>query len=62
METNKEKLANDNGRADYVAPRLNVRKIELEHGIAAGSVNPSTKQQWEETDTQSHSVDNNYWD
>lgn len=62
MKTNKEKLANDKGRADYVAPRLNVRKIELENGIAAGSVNPATKQQWEETDTQSHSVDNNYWD
>lgn len=62
METNKEKLANDKGRADYQAPRLSVRKIELENGIAAGSVTPATKQQWEETDTQSHSVDNNYWD
>jgi hypothetical protein len=44
MKTNKEKLAHDKGRADYVAPCLNVRKIELENGIAAGSVNPSTKQ------------------
>ncbi|MDR3008240.1 MAG: hypothetical protein LBV59_09925 [Sphingobacterium sp.] len=62
MEINKEKLSDGQGRADYVAPRLSVRKIELENGIAAGSVNPATKQQWEETETQSHTVDNNSWD
>jgi hypothetical protein len=62
MEMNKEKLNVGQGRTDYVAPRFSVQKIELENGIATGSVNPDAKQQWEQTETQSHTVDNNSWD
>lgn len=48
-------------RLVYVAPAVKKQKIELEYSVAAGSVNPSVQQQWGETETQTHEVDNNFW-
>ncbi|MDR2273405.1 MAG: hypothetical protein LBF27_21030 [Sphingobacterium sp.] len=62
MKTNKGNLAKLNGRLSYEAPRVSVQTVELEQGIAAGSVDPSAKQQWGETETQTHGVTNDYWD
>lgn len=66
MKTNKENLAVLNGRLTYEAPRVNMQIVELEQGIAAGSgagsIDSSAKQQWGETEGQSHGVDNGFWD
>lgn len=62
MKTEKENLTNLIGRLAYETPRITVLQIEMEQGIAAGSTDPSAKQQWDETETQSHDVSNNYWD
>ena len=62
MKTNKGNLAKLTGRLAYEAPRMSVQTVELEQGIAAGSVDPSARQQWETNETQSHEVSNDYWD
>lgn len=52
---------NKTDRLVYVAPAVKKQKIELEYSVAAGSVNPSVQKQWGETETQTHEVDNNFW-
>gem|GEM_PF-536111 len=61
MKTQKTNLISKTDRLVYVAPTLKIQKIELEYSVAAGSVNPSVQQQWGETETQTHDVDNNFW-
>ena len=56
MKMNKVKVAISNSKLVYEAPRLSAQKVELEQGIAAGSVDPAARQQWEQTETQSHGV------
>jgi len=62
MKMNKENFAISNSKFVYEAPRLDAQKVELEYGIAAASVDPSARQQWESTETQSHEVGNDFWD
>ncbi|WP_418359269.1 hypothetical protein [Sphingobacterium detergens] len=60
MKTNKENLANLNGRLPYVAPRVNAQNVELEYSVAAGStqgsVNGSMTDSWQ-TETQTQEID-----
>ena len=62
MKMNKENFAISNSKLVYEAPSLHVQKVELEYGIAAASVDPTARQQWESRETQSHDVSNDYWD
>jgi len=62
MKMNKENFAISNSKLVYEAPRLHAQKVELEYGIAAASVDPAARQQWESRETQSHDVGNDYWD
>ncbi|RKE45368.1 hypothetical protein [Sphingobacterium detergens] len=43
----------------YEAPKIEVKKIELEYGIASGS--NATQQGWKDSQTISEEVENNYW-
>ncbi|MCC2598829.1 hypothetical protein [Sphingobacterium sp. FBM7-1] len=45
----------------YEAPVLRSMEVELEYGIAAGSVTPSVDQKWNTTETQTQEVQNNHW-
>jgi len=56
MKTNKENLANLNGRLPYQAPRVNAQNVELEYSVAAGSVNSSVTESWQ-TETQTQEID-----
>lgn len=60
MKTNKENLANLNGRLPYEAPSMNVQNIELEYSVAAGSsqgsVDGSVTESWQ-TETQTQEID-----
>ncbi|WP_333888745.1 hypothetical protein [Sphingobacterium siyangense] len=56
MKTNKENFAIANGKLCYEAPRLNAQQVELEQGIAAGSVGNSMTESWQK-ETQSQDAD-----
>jgi len=56
MKTNKENLANLNGRLPYESPRMNTQHVELEYSVAAGSVNSAVTESWQ-TETQSQDVE-----
>ncbi|WP_282638510.1 hypothetical protein [Sphingobacterium thalpophilum] len=43
----------------YEAPKIEVRKIELEYGIASGS--NAMQQGWKDSQTITEEVENNYW-
>lgn len=62
MET-KSSTKNLGAKLSYEAPVLRSIEVELEYGIASGSssVDGSANHQWKETETQSQTVDNNYW-
>jgi len=62
MKMNKGNSAISDSKLVYEAPRLHAQKVELEYGIAAASVDPAARQQWENTETQSHEVGNDFWD
>jgi len=59
---NKENFAISNSKMVYEAPTLHAQSVELEYGIAAASIDPAARQQWESRETQSHDVSNDYWD
>lgn len=61
MKTNKVFLANSTGQLSYESPRVGMLQVELEHSIASGSIEPASNKQWEETESQSHEVNNNFW-
>lgn len=56
MKTNKENLANLNGRLPYEAPSMHAQNVELEYSVAAGSVNSSVTESWQ-TETQTQEID-----
>ncbi|WP_343563112.1 hypothetical protein [Sphingobacterium sp.] len=60
MKTNKENLANLNGRLPYEAPRMYAQNVELEYSVAAGSaqgsINGSMTESWQ-TETQTQDID-----
>nr|WP_315401353.1 hypothetical protein [uncultured Sphingobacterium sp.] len=53
-------MANSKGLLNYESPRVDMLKVELEHSIAAASVNGETnnsiKESWG-TETQEHEVE-----
>lgn len=61
MKTNNVVLANTKSQLSYESPRVDTLRIEMEYGIASGSVEPAANKQWEETESQSHEVNNNFW-
>ncbi|QQD15532.1 hypothetical protein [Sphingobacterium sp. UDSM-2020] len=57
MKTNNVFLANSKGQLNYESPRVSMLQVELEHCIAAASVdNNSIKESWE-TETQQQEVE-----
>lgn len=57
MKTNNVFLENAKGQPGYESPRISVLQVELEHSIAAGSVeNNLIKESWE-TETQEQEVE-----
>lgn len=46
MKTTNENLTNNKGQIRYEAPRVNLQYVELEYGIAAGSVESNLKESW----------------
>ncbi|QIH31597.1 hypothetical protein [Sphingobacterium sp. DR205] len=51
--------AKDSSKQMYEAPKIEVRKIELEYGIASGS--NAMQQGWKDSQTITEEVENNYW-
>lgn len=62
MET-KISTKKSDAKRRYEAPVFRSMEVELEYGIASGSgaVDSSASHQWKETETQSQTVENNYW-
>lgn len=60
MKTNNVFLANSKGQLSYESPRVCMLQVELEHSIAAASINGETnnsiKESWG-TETQEHEVE-----
>ena len=51
--------AKDSSKQMYEAPKIEVRKIELEYGIASGS--NAMQQGWKDSQTMTEEVENYYW-
>lgn len=52
-------VVSDEPKQLYEAPKIEVRSIELEYGIASGS--SAIQQGWKDSQTITQEVENNYW-